>query len=175
MKDFNLLLFILGITCLSFAIQSKKIDVVQNFDSNKYLGKWYEIARIDYKWEKNLNNVTANYSLNENGTIKVENKGFDQLKNKWKTATGKAKFAGNTNQGKLKVSFLGPFYAAYNIVALDPEYKYALVIGSSPDNMWILSRDTAIPEFIKKAYLQKAQELGVQTAELIWVEHTQKQ
>lgn len=149
----------------------KKAVAVTNFDKAKYLGKWFEIARLDYKWEKNMNNVTAEYSLNDNGTIKVDNKGYDTEKNKWEESVGKAKFVKGDNIGMLKVSFFGPFYAGYNVIAVDSDYKYALVAGENLKYLWILSRETSIPENIKMDYLKKAQEIGYDTSELIWVKH----
>jgi apolipoprotein D and lipocalin family protein len=144
---------------------------VKPFNKEKYLGKWYEIARLDFKFERNLNNTTANYSLNSNGTIKVDNQGFDYIKKVWKQAIGKAKPAGDPNEAKLKVSFFGPFYSGYNVIALDDEYKYALVAGKNLKYLWILSRETTVPENIKQKYLKIAQELGYNTSALIWVEH----
>lgn len=149
----------------------KNAVAVTNFDKAKYLGKWFEIARLDYKWEKNMDNVTAEYSMNDNGTIKVDNKGYDTKKGKWEESVGKAKFVKADNIGMLKVSFFGPFYAGYNVIAVDKDYKYALVAGESLKYMWILSRETSIPENIKMDYLKKAQEIGYNTSELIWVKH----
>ncbi len=153
----------------SFRFTPKGVEAVKNFDQAKYLGTWYEIARLDYKWEKNMDHVTATYSLKENGTIKVDNKGFDVKKNKWKQSVGKAKPVKDATEGRLKVSFFGPFYAGYNVVAIDKDYKYALVIGGSTDYMWILSREKTIPEEIKQQYTAKAKDLGVKINELIWV------
>ncbi|MWB95429.1 lipocalin [Flavobacterium sp. GA093] len=149
----------------------KGVTAVTNFDKAKYLGKWYEIARLDYKWEKDLNNVTAEYSLNENGTIRVDNKGYNFKKDKWEESIGKAKFVKDDNVGMLKVSFFGPFYSGYNIVAVDENYKYALVAGDSLKNMWILSRETTIPESVKADFLIKAQEIGYTVTDLVWVKH----
>jgi apolipoprotein D and lipocalin family protein len=150
----------------------KGITAVKPFDNAKYLGKWYEIARFDFRFERNLNNVTAHYSLNENGkTIKVVNRGFDYTTSKWKEVTGKAKFAGDDNIAMLKVSFFGPFYAGYNVLAIDSDYRYALVSGSSREYLWILSRETSIPENIKQDYLTYAEKLGFDTSNLNWVEH----
>ena len=146
---------------------------VTAFDKTKYLGKWYEIARLDFKYERDLDNTTAEYSLNENGTIKVNNQGYNTKKGKWNQAIGKAKFVGDENIAMLKVSFFGPFYSGYNVIAIDPEYRYALVVGKSLKYMWILSRTTVIPETIKKEYLQKAKAIGYNTDALIWVEHNQ--
>ena len=145
---------------------------VQPFDKEKYLGKWYEIARLDFKFEKDLNNTTAEYSVNDNGTIKVDNKGYNYKKEEWVQSIGKAKFVNEEDVAMLKVSFFGPFYAGYNVIALDDKYQYALVVGGSLDYMWILSRETTIPEEIKTEYLKIAQDIGYNTSELIWVEHS---
>ncbi len=144
---------------------------VKPFSAEKYAGKWYEIARFDYRFEKNLNNVTATYSLNKDGSIKVDNRGYDFKKDKWKESIGKAKSAGDTNEAKLKVSFFGPFYAGYNVIAIDNDYKYALVAGKNLDYLWLLSREKTMPENVKQDYLKKARAIGYKTDKLIWVEH----
>ncbi|MDF2455158.1 MAG: Lipocalin family protein [Cytophagaceae bacterium] len=147
------------------------IDAVKPFDVDKYAGTWYEIARLDYKWERNLDNVTATYSLNDDGTVKVDNQGYDRKKDKWKQSVGKAKFVDDKNEGLLKVSFFGPFYSGYSVIALDENYRYALVAGESTKYLWILSREKTIPETVKIEYLKKAREIGYQTQDLIWVKH----
>lgn len=149
----------------------KNAAAVTNFDKAKYLGKWYEIARLDYKWEKDLDNVSAEYSLNENGTIKVDNKGYNVKKDKWEESIWKAKLVKKDNVGMLKVSFFGPFYSGYNVIAVDPDYKYVLVAGESLKYMWILSRETTMPESIKADFLIKAQEIGYNISNLVWVKH----
>lgn len=159
--------------CL-FGCQSipKGAEVVSPFELDKYLGTWYEIARIDFKFEKNLNNTTANYSLNPDGTVKVINRGFNYVKEEWEEAVGKAKFRESKEEGALKVSFFGPFYAGYNVIALEGDYQYALVAGKDTDFLWILSRETTVPESIKNSFLKKAQDIGYDTSRLIWVEHS---
>jgi len=149
----------------------KKATAVTNFDKARYLGKWYEIARLDYKYEKDMDNVTANYSLNDNGTIKVANKGYNVKKDEWEQSIGKAKFVKKDDVGMLRVSFFGPFYSGYNVIAIDPDYKYALVAGESLKYLWILSRETTIPAHIHAEYLKKAQEIGYDISALIWVKH----
>lgn len=149
----------------------KGVTAVSSFEKSKYLGKWYEIARFDFRFEKGLNNTTAEYSLNSNGTIKVVNRGYDYEKKIWKESIGKAKFVGNDSIAMLKVSFFGPFYAGYNVIAIDSEYKYALVSGSSFDYLWILSREKSIPADIKSLYLEKAEKLGYKVSNLLWIEH----
>jgi len=161
------------ILLLLSSLRSKEhhVEAVKPFDTDKYLGKWYEIARLDYTWERNLDNVTATYSLRDDGNIKVDNKGYNLKKEKWQRSIGKAKSADDPQAGNLKVSFFGPFYSEYNVVALDKDYQYALVAGESTKYMWILSRQKTIPADIKEAYLKKAKSLGYNTDELVWVKH----
>lgn len=147
---------------------------VKPFDKGKYLGKWYEIARMDFRFERNLNNTTAEYTLNADGTIKVVNRGYNYVENKFTEAIGKAKFAGDTNVGMLKVSFFGPFYSGYNVIALDKDYRYALVAGENIKYLWILAREKSIPEDIRKNYLEIAKRVGYDVSALIWVEHSNK-
>jgi apolipoprotein D and lipocalin family protein len=149
----------------------KGVSAVTPFEKERYLGKWYEIARFDFKFERGLNNTTAEYSLNKNGTIKVLNRGFDYSTGVWRKAEGKAKFVKGADIAMLKVSFFGPFYAGYNVIAIDKDYQYALVAGQSTGYLWILSRYTTIPEDIKIEYLSVAEKNGFKTADLIWVQH----
>lgn len=149
----------------------KNVVAVKPFYKEKYLGKWYEIARIDFKFEKDLNNTTAEYSLRDDGKIKVENKGFNVKKEEWVQAIGKAKFVDDENIAMLKVSFFGPFYSGYNVIAIDENYKYALVAGKSKKYLWILSRENTIPENIKQEYLRIAENFGYNIDELLWVTH----
>ncbi|NCU40078.1 hypothetical protein EOL99_04310, partial [Candidatus Falkowbacteria bacterium] len=169
MKNHSLLkIVILVLMTLSFfscsTIPHGAIAVTP-FHKTKYLGKWYEIARLDFRFERNLNNTTANYSLNKNGTIKVDNQGYNYKKKEWAQAIGKAKFASDENVAMLKVSFFGPFYSGYNVIALDEDYQYALVAGESLKYLWILSRNPTIPEDIKQKYLKIAESIGYNTAD----------
>lgn len=145
-----------------------KVAVVENFDVDRYLGQWHEIARLDFLWEKGLKNVTANYQKNEDGSLKVENRGIQIRSGQEKVSIGKAKFIDKTNCGALKVSFFGPFYSGYNIVQLDPDYQYALVFGDNLDYMWMLSRTPEMPTSVRSRYLAFAQEYGYDTDELVW-------
>lgn len=147
---------------------------VTNFNAEKYLGKWNEIARMDFRFERGLSNTTATYSLNKDGSIKVVNRGYNAEKNKWSEAVGKAKFVGTSDVASLKVSFFGPFYGGYNVIALDDDYKYALIAGDNLDYLWILSRETTIPNEIKDSYLSLAKNLGFDIDALIWVKHDLK-
>ena len=148
--------------------------VVSSFDPRQYIGTWYEIARLDNRFEKGLEQVTANYSLNDDGTIKVINRGFNPDKNEWKEAEGKAKLvdvanSDGTRTGRLKVSFFGPFYGAYNIIALDkPYYNYAMVSGGQ-EYLWILSRTPQLTYPIKQELVSRAKHLGYATEKLIFV------
>ena len=119
----------------------KGATAVQNFNADKYLGKWYEIARFDFRFEKNMNNTTASYSKKDNGNIKVVNRGFNYVKDEWKESVGEARFVENENTARLKVSFFKPIWAGYNVIDIDEDYKYALVAGNNLDYLWILSRE----------------------------------
>lgn len=143
---------------------------VTNFDANRYLGQWYEIARFDYRFEKGLKNVSAHYSLNKDGSIKVVNRGQKIDNGKWEQSTGKAKFVADEHTGRLKVSFFGPFYAGYNVIAIDDNYQYALVAGNDLDYLWLLSRAPIMPDDVKADYLQKAFRIGYDVGRLIWTE-----
>jgi len=170
------LLGLVGITAFNTCSTIPKgATAIQPFDKEKYLGKWYEIARMDFRFERNLNNTTARYSVNEDGSIKVDNRGFNYLTLEWKQAVGKAKFVRNPDIAMLKVSFFGPFYSGYNVIALDNDYKYALVAGKNLNYLWILSRETSIPDYIKQNYLKKAEDLGFKVNELIWIDHDRKE
>lgn len=162
---------ILALVFSSCASIPKEAEAVSPFNKEQYLGTWYEIARLDFKFEEDLNNTTATYSTNPNGTIKVLNRGYNYKKDSWEEATGKAKFVKSDSIGMLKVSFFGPFYSGYNIIALAEDYKYALVAGKNLDYLWMLSRDTTIPETIKQEFLNKAKAIGYTTDDLIWVTH----
>ncbi len=145
---------------------------VQDFDATKFLGKWFEIARLDFRHEKNLNNVTADYSLKKDGSIKVVNRGYNYKKEEWENAVGEARFVKEKTEGRLKVSFFKPFWSGYNVLDL-VDYKYALIAGDSLKYMWILSRITHIPEDVRLRFLRKAADLGYRTEDLVWVEHQQ--
>jgi apolipoprotein D and lipocalin family protein len=166
----NSILFVSLLSLLGCKSIPDNVVAVNGFDKSRYLGKWYEIARFDFKFERNLINTTADYSLNTDGTIKVMNEGFNTVEKQWKEAEGKAKFVGADTLAMLKVSFFGPFYAGYNVIALDPDYRYALVCGGSLDYLWILSREKTIPDQVKTKYLEIAKSKGFDTGKLLWVE-----
>jgi apolipoprotein D and lipocalin family protein len=153
----------------------ENVKLVERVDANQYLGTWYEIARLDHSFERDLEQVTAHYSQNADGSIKVINRGFNAKKQVWKEAEGKAYFvdapnADGTYTGKLKVSFFGPFYGAYNIMELDkPYYNYVMVCGPDKSYLWILSRTPQLTYPIKQELMSKAKSLGFETDKLIHV------
>lgn len=161
----------LAMSCSSRNTIPEGAKAVTPFEAERYMGKWFEIARLDFKQERGLNNTTAQYTLNDDGTIRVVNRGYDYEKDKWKEATAKARFVGSKNEGKLEVSFFGPFYSGYNVLAIDPGYQYALVAGESLKYLWLLSRETQMPDNIKRSFLEKAASIGYDTDKLLWVEH----
>ncbi len=172
MKNKQIVFFAVIVVLLLVGCRSipKNAKPVSSFKVDSYLGTWYEIARLDHKFERGLSHVTATYSANDDGSINVLNKGYNKEEKKWKSAEGKAKFRGDTDVAALKVSFFGPFYSGYNVLAIDREYKYALVAGKNFDYLWILSRETSIPEDVKVDYLRLALEVGYNIEDLLWVD-----
>ncbi len=149
------------------------LDPITGFDVNRYLGKWYEIARLDHRFERGLDEVSAHYSLNEDGSIKVINRGWKSAGNEWKQAEGRARFAGARDIGALEVSFFGPFWGGYNILILDSDYTYALVSGPSRKYLWILARTPTLPPETIASLTEQAAEWGFDTDALIFPKHTE--
>ena len=149
------------------------IEPVSGFELNRYLGKWYEIARLDHSFERGLSNITAEYSLREDGNLRVLNRGYNIKKNKWQDAEGKAKFTGSNDIGSLKVSFFGPFYGGYNIIELDKQnYQYVMIAGNDRSYFWILSRTPELSPKILKMLIAKAKSLNFPVEKLIYVDHS---
>lgn len=147
------------------------VEPVTGFELDRYLGTWYEIARLDHSFERGLTQVTAEYSLREDGGVKVLNSGYNAAEQQRQTAEGKAYFIGSPDVGRLKVSFFGPFYGAYNIIALDNvAYQYAMIAGPSTEYLWILARTPRLDGTVLEALVQQARTLGFPTEDLIYLQ-----
>lgn len=147
------------------------IEPVRGFDTDRYLGTWYEIARLDHSFERGLSNVRAEYSRNEDGSIKVINRGYSEEKGEWQQADGRAVFVGDDSTGHLKVSFFGPFYASYVIFELEQDgYSYAYVTGYNREYLWFLSRTPEVSDDALEAFRERARAEGFNLDELIVVE-----
>ncbi|BFN12465.1 MULTISPECIES: lipocalin family protein [Marinobacter] len=149
----------------------KGIEPVTGFDQQRYLGTWYEIARLDHSFEEGLSQVTAEYSLNNDGSIKVVNRGYNAEAGEWKEAEGRAVFVGDSNVGHLKVSFFGPFYASYVVFELDDQYTTAYITGYDRDYLWLMSRTPEVSDEVLAAFRARAEAKGFELKELILVEH----
>jgi apolipoprotein D and lipocalin family protein len=150
----------------------KGITPVTEFEVKKYAGKWYEIARLDHSFERGLSEVSAEYSLRDDGGITVINRGFSKEKNEWKQANGKAYFVNSLTQGYLKVSFFGPFYGSYVVFELDKiNYQYAFVSGPDLSFLWLLSRTPQVAPEVLEKFKATSKALGFYTNQLIMVEH----
>ena len=150
----------------------RNVEPVEGFSLQRYLGRWYEVARLDFAFERNLMEVTAEYSLNEDGSVRVVNRGFNSVKGEWQVAEGRARFRGDSDVGALEVSFFGPFYSGYNVIAIDEDYQHTLVSGSDYNYLWILSRTPDIPADVLTEYLILAESLGFDIDLLVWPTHT---
>jgi apolipoprotein D and lipocalin family protein len=147
-------------------------SAVSGFEVDRYLGTWYEIARLDHRFERGLTNVTAEYTLQDDGGLRVVNRGFSTKTEEWDEAVGKAYLVGSPDVGQLKVSFFGPFYGGYNILELDKEnYQYALVAGPDRSYLWILARSPGLSEAKVQSLVEVARHLEFPVDELIYVSH----
>ncbi|KZY60934.1 lipocalin [Oleiphilus sp. HI0071] len=148
----------------------KNVQPVSDFELDRYLGKWYEIARLDHSFERGLSKVTAEYTLRSDGGVRVLNRGYSLEEQTWNEAEGKAYFVEDSKTGHLKVSFFGPFYASYVIAELDQKnYQHAFITGPDTDYLWLLSRTPEITKDTRAEFLEFAQTKGFATEELIWV------
>ncbi len=155
--------------CLGYP---ENITPVDQFELKNYLGKWYEIARLDHSFERGLTRVTAEYSMREDGGVDVINRGYDVKKNEWKQARGKAYFVRDENTGYLKVSFFGPFYGSYVIFELDRQgYQYAFITGPNKSYLWFLARKASVDDALLQRFYQVTQDLMYDTDEIIIVGH----
>jgi apolipoprotein D and lipocalin family protein len=144
-----------------------KVTPVENFQLSEYLGTWYEIARLEHKFEKGMEAITATYSLREDGGVKVLNKGYRTAEKEWNDAEGKAYFVGDSDKGFLKVSFFGPFYGSY--IVMDTDYKtYTMISGPDLSYFWILARTPTLEKETLERLLVKAKEAGFDTSVLIY-------
>jgi apolipoprotein D and lipocalin family protein len=166
-----LLAFLCAMLCGCVGIPDN-VQPVTGFEVDRYLGTWYEIARLDHAFERGLERVSAEYSRREDGGLRVVNRGFDPARGSWRVAEGKAYFVGAPDVARLKVSFFGPFYGGYNVIALDREhYRYALVCGPDTSYLWLLARAPGLDREIVAQLVGRAAALGFPTEELIYVKH----
>ena len=157
--------------CIGYPDNIKPVD---DFELNRYLGNWYEIARLDHSFERNMEQVTATYSMRPDGGVSVKNKGYNNKKMKWQVAEGKAYFVGSDAQGYLKVSFFGPFFGSYVVFNLDADYQYAYVAGNDYDYLWLLSRTPEISDKLRDEFTVLIGAKGYAAEDLIWVNQSAK-
>jgi apolipoprotein D and lipocalin family protein len=148
-----------------------KVEPVGDFELNRYLGTWYEIARLDHSFERGLENVTATYSMRNDGGVRVINRGYSPEKGQWEEAEGKAFFVGKSDVAWLKVSFFGPFYGSYIVFELDAEsYHHAFVSGPDTSYLWLLARTPSVSDDVLQRFRERAAELDFDLGELIEVD-----
>ncbi|WP_417347023.1 lipocalin family protein [Ferrimonas sp.] len=143
------------------------VTPVSKFDINRYLGTWYEVARLDHSFERGLRDVTADYSLRGDGGIHVVNRGIREETGEVSEAIGRAYPVGESSVAHLKVSFFGPFFGAYVVFELDPEYQHAFVSGPSREYLWLLARTPEVTEEVMTRFRSRARELGFSLGDLI--------
>ncbi|MCG6188540.1 lipocalin family protein [Maribellus maritimus] len=178
MQKLNYLVVVFSVLFIGFGCQSQNsgtmdYSTVKELDVERYLGTWYEIARYDHRFERDLVGVTATYSKRDDGEIEVVNRGYkNSLNGELSEAVGKAKLT--DEPGKLKVSFFWIFYADYNVLELDENYQWALIGSSNDKYLWILSRTTQLDEHVLIGILKKAEQRGYSASKLIWVKQKEQ-
>ena len=150
------------------------IEPVGNLDVERYEGTWYEIARLDHSFEEGLSNVTAEYSLQDDGSIRVINRGYSEEEGNWEEAEGRAVFVDEEANGHLKVSFFGPFYASYVVFSLDEDYRFAYITGYDRDYLWFLSRTPTVSAEALAQFKKAAADKGFDVDELIIVDQSRQ-
>ncbi len=162
-----------GLTLAACTGLPEGVEPVQGFEPDRYLGKWYEIARLDHSFERGLTRVTAEYSRRDDGGIRVLNRGYDAESGEWEEAEGKAFFVRGDDEGYLKVSFFGPFYGAYVVFGLDQDdYRYSFVSGPDRSYLWLLARTPTVEQAVIDRFVAAAGSLGYPTDELIFVDQS---
>jgi apolipoprotein D and lipocalin family protein len=147
------------------------VSPVEQLDTSRYLGTWYEVARLDHSFERGLSNVTADYSMREDGGLRVINRGYSAEEGDWQQAEGRAYRIEEDQPGHLKVSFFGPFFGSYVVFELDSaDYQYAFVAGNTTNYLWLLARTPTISDELKTQFLQRAESLGFAVEDLIFVD-----
>jgi apolipoprotein D and lipocalin family protein len=166
MKKILILFVLLATGCVSIP---DNITPVTSFQIERYLGKWYEIARLDHRFERGLTQISAEYSMRPDGGLKVLNRGYSNEKQEWSEAEGRGYFVQSPNEAYLKVSFFGPFFGSYIVFELDTvNYQYALISGPDKSYFWLLARTPTIDDNLKKKLIAKAAALGFDTTKLIF-------
>lgn len=147
----------------------KGLQPVRGFDVERYLGHWYEIARLDHPFERGLTHVSANYRRIDDSRLEVINRGYDPAKGAWREIKGVARFRDSPELASLKVSFFGPFYGGYHVLLLDPDYRHAVVAGPKRDYLWILAREPRLDDATRERLVAAARAWGFATENLVWV------
>lgn len=151
----------------------KAVEPVAGFEARRYEGLWYEIMRLDHRFERGLTNVTATYDIRDDGTVGVLNRGFDREDCRWREVDGTAAFRGKPTVASLSVTFFWPFAGGYHVFALDRQnYDYAMVSGPTTGYLWILARRPDLSAEVRRDLIAKARARGFPVDELIPVDHS---
>lgn len=150
----------------------KQAKPVTPFELEEYLGEWYVMAQLNGKGKRPLSHLTAEYTVREDGRVSMVNSGYNALKERWETSEGVAQFVGDPTVAALEVSYMGPLFTGYNVVAIEGDYEYALVVGRDTRRCSILSRTPHLPEEVRATFVLEAMRIGVEVNDLVWIDHT---
>src|SRR5512146_984196 len=166
--------FVYGAMSAASGDSKPPLQTVGKVDLQRYIGKWYEIARYPNRFEKRcVSDITATYTLRADGKITVLNT-CRKADGQMKSSQGVAKSVAPQTNAKLKVTFFWPFYGNYWVIGLDPEYRYAVVSEPGRKYLWILSRTPKLdPELYQRA-VDTARQQGLDPSRLIHPPHAER-
>lgn len=147
----------------------RDIAVIQNFDAQRYAGPWFVLARMDHPAEQRLIQTGVYYRSNADGSLSMVQRGLDPERRQWTKRESLALPAGAAHEGALKISSHGTVTSDYHVVALDADYRWALVLGNSAERVWVLSRSPVLRPADRANVLHQARLAGVNTEQLLWV------
>lgn len=147
--------------------QSSEPLPVASIDQERYLGLWHEQARLPNSFEEGCQRATAEYATREDGLISVVNTCIDE-RGETRVARGRARPVGEAGEGKLEVSFFGPFWADYWVLDRAQDYSWSIVGEPEGRYLWILTRERTITPERRAAFERRITELGYRPAEMVW-------
>jgi apolipoprotein D and lipocalin family protein len=145
-------------------------EPVKQLNVERYMGTWYEIARLPHSFQEGLQQVTAEYRLNRDGSFEVTNRGYNDAEGEWETAIGLAEPIDGMEAG-FTIQFQWPFKGGYYVAELGDNYDYAVVVSNDKEFFWLLARDPGMPRWLIDQNLAQAAQWGIDVEQIIETEH----
>lgn len=167
----RILIIVIPLILIGCTTTKSSIPTVTKFEIDRYMGTWYEIARLDHSFERGLSDVSATYTLLDDGRVRVLNRGVKIKTGERTQIEGKARIRKGAGPAELSVTFFWPFSGAYRIIALEEDYSHAMVCSSGLGYLWILARSPQYDSAIYRKYIELAEKYGFKVEDLLIVSH----